>query len=57
MDGLAGPAPGWPGWGELLRVLAFAGGYNTSLVLLGVTLLGAAAAPSAASPSFAAGRS
>lgn len=43
MDGLAGPAPGWPGWGELLRVLAFAGGYNTSLVLLGVTLLGAAA--------------
>jgi manganese/zinc/iron transport system ATP- binding protein len=32
------------------------GGYNTSLVLLGVTLLGAAAGSSAASPCCAAGR-
>jgi manganese/zinc/iron transport system ATP- binding protein len=46
----------WPGWGELLRVLSFAGGYNTSLVLLGVTLLGAAAGVVAASPSCAAAR-
>ena len=43
MDGLAAPPHAWPGWAELLRVLAFQGGYNTSLVLLGVTLLGAAA--------------
>jgi manganese/zinc/iron transport system permease protein len=43
VDGPAAPAEAWPGWTELLRVLAFQGGYNTSLVLLGVTLLGAAA--------------
>ena len=43
MSGLDAAAGDWPGWVEFLRVLSFRGGYNTSLVLLGVTLLGAAA--------------
>ncbi|HEX6014574.1 MAG TPA: metal ABC transporter permease, partial [Geminicoccaceae bacterium] len=32
-----------PTLGEVVRVLAFRSGYNTSVVLLGVTLLGVAA--------------
>ncbi len=43
MNSLATPNPAWPGWGELFRVLTLTGGYNTSLALIGVTLLGIAA--------------
>jgi manganese/zinc/iron transport system permease protein len=43
VNSLAAPMPAWPGWGELFRVLTLSGGYNTSLALIGVTLLGIAA--------------
>lgn len=43
MSSLAAPMPGWPGWAELLAVLTLQGGYNTSLALIGVALLGLAA--------------
>ncbi len=33
----------WPGLAEVLAVLTLQGGYNTSVVLVGVSLLGAAA--------------
>ncbi len=34
---------GWPGWAEVLEVLLFRGGFNTSVVVTGTTLLGLAA--------------
>jgi manganese/zinc/iron transport system permease protein len=33
----------WPAWIEVWRVLTFAAGFNTSVVMIGVTLLGTAA--------------
>jgi manganese/zinc/iron transport system permease protein len=40
---LVATAAGWPGWDEVLRVLTFRAGFNTAVVLTGVTLLGIAA--------------
>jgi manganese/zinc/iron transport system permease protein len=42
MNSLAAPTT-WPSLAELLHVLAFQSGYNTAVVLAGVTLLGIAA--------------
>jgi len=33
----------WPGWDRVLEVLSFQGGYNTTVVVAGVTILGLAA--------------
>ncbi|MGQ9369154.1 metal ABC transporter permease [Azospirillum sp. ST 5-10] len=43
MSGLAGTAVAWPSLDQVLLVLAFGGGYNTVVVMIGVALLGLAA--------------
>jgi manganese/zinc/iron transport system permease protein len=42
-ESLIPTALGWPDPAEVVRVLAFQAGYNTTVVLIGVSLLGAAA--------------